>query len=159
MSFCQVRPTFNGCRDGDAWLVLNGRALNVIDFLLQHPDGNLATLTVTDKDATAGYDMRHPPFVVEKCASGAVIGVNGTGGTNRANEDAGSVLPAASIWRDVVAILEVWEDCGMVAFDDAPGVLSKKVRTSVNACHHFNLSTTYVVGATNLSANDQAGPT
>ena len=73
----------NGGRHGDAWLGLKGRALNVIDFLPQHPGGVLATWIVTDKDATAGYDMRHHPYVVEKCASSAIIDDVGTGRANR----------------------------------------------------------------------------
>merc|ERR1712050_5930 len=58
----------------DCWVVLNGRVLNVTNFLPNHPGGELAILTFAGKDATAEFDMIHPPDVIEKYAPDAVIG-------------------------------------------------------------------------------------
>merc|ERR1711966_315796 len=51
--------------------------LNVTSFLSQHPGGELAILTFAGKDATAEFDMIHPPDVIEKYAPDAVIGALG----------------------------------------------------------------------------------
>jgi len=63
----------------DCWVVLHGRVLNVTSFLSQHPGGELAILTFAGKDATAEFDMIHPPDVVEKYAPDAIIGMVGEG--------------------------------------------------------------------------------
>ena len=65
-------------RDGvDVWVVLHGRVFNVPNFLYQHLGGESAILTPAGKDATAEFDMIHPPVVVKKYAPGAVIGTLG----------------------------------------------------------------------------------
>merc|ERR1719188_1637033 len=64
----------------DCWVVLHGRVLNVTSFLSQHPGGELAILTFAGKDASAEFDMIHPPDVIEKYAPDAVIGMLGEGG-------------------------------------------------------------------------------
>merc|ERR1719437_351356 len=64
----------------DCWVVLHNRVLNVTSFLSQHPGGELAILTFAGKDATAEFDMIHPPDVVGKYAPDAIIGVVGGGG-------------------------------------------------------------------------------
>merc|ERR1711963_499858 len=64
----------------DCWVVLSGNVLNVTNFLSQHPGGELAILTFAGKDATAEFDMIHPPDVIEKYAPDAVIGKIGGGG-------------------------------------------------------------------------------
>merc|ERR1719242_1463338 len=64
----------------DCWVVLHNRVLDVTSFLSQHPGGELAILTFAGKDATAEFDMIHPPDVIEKYAPDAVIGQVGTGG-------------------------------------------------------------------------------
>ena len=56
-------------------------------FLSQHPGGELAILTLTGKDATAEFDMIHPPDVVKKYAAAAVIGTLGDGGEDEDDED------------------------------------------------------------------------
>merc|ERR1719210_177533 len=61
----------------DCWVVLHDRVLNVTNFLSQHPGGELAILTFAGKDATAEFDMIHPPDVISKYAPDAVIGVLG----------------------------------------------------------------------------------
>merc|ERR550525_2171136 len=58
----------------DCWVILSGKVLNVTSFLSQHPGGELAILTFAGKDATAEFDMIHPPDVIEKYAPDAVIG-------------------------------------------------------------------------------------
>merc|ERR1719210_1491986 len=58
----------------DCWVVLHDRVLNVTSFLSQHPGGELAILTFAGKDATAEFDMIHPPDVIEKYAPDAIIG-------------------------------------------------------------------------------------
>merc|ERR1719188_1304598 len=59
---------------GDCWVILHGKVLNVSNFLSQHPGGELAILTFGGKDATAEFDMIHPPDVVGKYAPDAIIG-------------------------------------------------------------------------------------
>lgn len=61
----------------DCWVVLHGRVLNVTSFLKDHPGGELAILTFAGKDATAEFDMIHPPDVIEKYAAECVIGTLG----------------------------------------------------------------------------------
>ncbi|CAK0848797.1 unnamed protein product [Prorocentrum cordatum] len=64
----------------DCWVILGGKVLDVTSFLSQHPGGELAILTFAGKDATAEFDMIHPPDVVGKYAPDAVIGDVGSGG-------------------------------------------------------------------------------
>merc|ERR1712187_793660 len=64
----------------DCWVVLHDKVLNVTNFLSQHPGGELAILTFAGKDATAEFDMIHPPDVVGKYAPDAIIGKLGEGG-------------------------------------------------------------------------------
>jgi len=47
-------------------VVLHDRVLDVTDFLKDHPGGELAIITFAGKDATAEFDMIHPPDVIEK---------------------------------------------------------------------------------------------
>merc|ERR1739844_548881 len=54
-----------------------GDVLNVTSFLSRHPGGELAILTFAGKDATAEFDMIHPPDVVGKYAPDAIIGAVG----------------------------------------------------------------------------------
>merc|ERR1719403_747477 len=62
----------------DCWVILHDKVLNVTSFLSQHPGGELAILTFAGKDATAEFDMIHPPDVVGKYAPDAIIGAVGT---------------------------------------------------------------------------------
>merc|ERR1712061_255766 len=73
----------------DCWVILHGRVLNVTSFLSQHPGGELAILTFAGKDASAEFDMIHPPDVVEKYAPDAVIGMIGEGGDDTEAAPAG----------------------------------------------------------------------
>merc|ERR1719343_1193906 len=78
-------------KKGDCWVVLNGKVLDVTNFLGEHPGGELAILTFAGKDATEEFDMIHPPDVIGKYAPDAVIGVVGTGGGG-----GGGAAPAAA---------------------------------------------------------------
>uniref|UniRef100_A0A7S4WIP6 Cytochrome b5 heme-binding domain-containing protein n=1 Tax=Alexandrium monilatum TaxID=311494 RepID=A0A7S4WIP6_9DINO len=60
---------------GDCWVILHGRVLDLSSFLSQHPGGELAILTFAGRDATAEFDMIHPPGVIDKYAPDAVVGV------------------------------------------------------------------------------------
>merc|ERR1711967_188354 len=59
------------------WVVLDGKVLDVTNFLSEHPGGELAILTFAGKDATEEFNMIHPPDVVGKYAPDSVIGVIG----------------------------------------------------------------------------------
>merc|ERR1719330_1168745 len=76
----------------DCWVILNDKVLNVTSFLSQHPGGELAILTFAGKDATAEFDMIHPPDVVGKYAPDAIIGVVGAS----ADAEAGGAAPSGS---------------------------------------------------------------
>ena len=62
-------------KKGDVWVILNGRPLVA----------ELAILTFASEDATAEFDMIHPPDVVEKYAPDAIFGVVGSGKAKKAN--------------------------------------------------------------------------
>merc|ERR1712045_766039 len=96
----------------DCWVVLHNRVLNVTSFLSQHPGGELAILTFAGKDATAEFDMIHPPDVVGKYAPDAIIGAVGAakpkkakkggkaagGGGGGAAKDKGSKIANHQAW-------------------------------------------------------------
>ena len=92
-------------KKGNVCVVLNGRVLNVSNFLSQHPGGDLATLTSAGKDATAEFGMVHPPDLVEKYASDAIIGVVGKA---KQMNGAGKSAPVATDKGDAVANVEKW---------------------------------------------------
>merc|ERR1711884_370944 len=71
----------------DCWVVLHDRVLNVTNFLSQHPGGELAILTFAGKDASAEFDMIHPPDVVGKYAPDAIIGPVGEGGADEDSDE------------------------------------------------------------------------
>merc|ERR1712241_370108 len=75
----------------DCWVVLHDRVLNVTNFLSQHPGGELAILTFAGKDASAEFDMIHPPDVIEKYAPDAIIGKLGEGGEEEEEDDGDDV--------------------------------------------------------------------
>ena len=55
-------------RKGDCWIVVNGKILDVSKFSKDHPGGEMAILTMAGKDASAEFNMIHPPDVIEKYA-------------------------------------------------------------------------------------------
>ena len=93
-------------KKGDVWVVLNGRILNVSNFLSLHPGGKLAILTFGGKDAAAEFHMFHPPDVVEKYAPDEIFDVLGSGKPKKAKGAAKSALPVATDQGDAVANLE-----------------------------------------------------
>jgi cytochrome b involved in lipid metabolism len=52
----------------DCWVAVNGMALNVTDFLENHPGGPKAILLYAGKDATEEFNMLHDKNVVEVSA-------------------------------------------------------------------------------------------
>merc|ERR550537_1839827 len=68
----------------DCWVVVAGDVLNVTKFLPDHPGGELAILTFAGKDATAEFNMIHPPDVIGKYAPDAVIGALSEGAPDAA---------------------------------------------------------------------------
>merc|ERR1711968_205814 len=69
------------------WVVLDGKVLDVTNFLADHPGGELAILTFAGKDATEEFNMIHPPDVIGKYAPDAIIGMLGAGGGDEADDD------------------------------------------------------------------------
>jgi cytochrome b involved in lipid metabolism len=58
----------------DCWIVVHNKVYNVSEFLNDHPGGALSILAYAGKDATAEFDMVHPPGVMDRYASDMVIG-------------------------------------------------------------------------------------
>jgi len=97
----------------DCWVVLHDRVLDVTDFLKDHPGGVLAIITFAGKDATAEFDMIHPPDVIEKyldpaatkgvvagtaAAAAAAAGGGAAGGGGAAPGKVGKGKDDAKIW-------------------------------------------------------------
>merc|ERR1719271_840888 len=95
----------------DCWVVLHGRVLDVTDFLKDHPGGELAIITFAGKDATAEFDMIHPPDVIEKyldpaatkgvvagSAAAAAAAAGGGGGGGAAPGKVGKGKDDAKVW-------------------------------------------------------------
>lgn len=60
--------------EGDCWVIVNGRVLDVTDFLSDHPGGKKAILLFAGKDATEEFNMLHESNVVDKYAPEVIIG-------------------------------------------------------------------------------------
>jgi len=58
----------------DCWIVVHGQVLDVTNFLADHPGGAQSILAYAGKDASAEYDMVHPPGIMAKHASNLVVG-------------------------------------------------------------------------------------
>merc|ERR1712232_1480672 len=71
----------------DCWVILDGKVLDVTNFLKDHPGGELAIVTFAGKDATEEFNMIHPPDVIGKYAPDAVIGMLGDGGGEDDDDD------------------------------------------------------------------------
>jgi len=112
----------------DCWVILNGKVLDVTSFLSQHPGGELAILTFAGKDATAEFDMIHPPDVVEKYAPDSVIGnVGGGGGGGKKKvkkSGGGSGGGGGGLTADEVAKHVTKEDCWVILHDKVLDVTS-----------------------------------
>ncbi|KAI3636739.1 hypothetical protein MIR68_005006 [Amoeboaphelidium protococcarum] len=59
----------------DIWIIVNGKVLDVTNFLNDHPGGAKALLLYGGKDASEEFNMLHKPDVIEKYAPETVIGV------------------------------------------------------------------------------------
>ena len=110
----------------------------------------MAILTFASEDATAEFDMIHPPVVVEKYAPDAIFCVVGSGKAKKAK----SALLVATDQGDAVANFEAWGDWRMEAIDDTPRVLLLDLRSYVHACYYLILSIIYEICATIFSAKN-----
>lgn len=62
-------------KESDCWVVVNGKVLDVTDFMNDHPGGKMAIMTFAGKNATEEFNMVHDPNVVDKYASDYIVGV------------------------------------------------------------------------------------
>ena len=51
--------------EDDCWVVVEGKVLDLTDFMADHPGGN-AILVFKGQDATEEFNMLHDPNVIEK---------------------------------------------------------------------------------------------
>merc|ERR1719291_1597856 len=143
----------------DCWVVLSGNVLNVTSFLSQHPGGELAILTFAGKDATAEFDMIHPPDVVGKYAPDAVIGDVGSGGGGGAKKKKEKkpkkgAKPVVLDKGDKIANHQAWghldgrENWREGVMDSNPGVFLINVRAYFYAAWYLLSAVLYEVAAT-----------
>merc|ERR550537_748896 len=98
----------------DCWVVVDGKVLNVTKFLPDHPGGELAILTFAGKDATAEFNMIHPPDVIGKYAPDAVIGKLGaaapaaSGGASAPLLSKPGAPPEEEYWNGVGVAMAVY---------------------------------------------------
>merc|ERR1719188_301235 len=161
----------------DCWVVLHGNVLNVTSFLSQHPGGELAILTFAGKDATAEFDMIHPPDVVGKYAPDAVIGKVGGGGgakekkAKKAKKGGAAPAPVIKDKGDTIANHQAWghfegaSNWRLEGLDENPGVLLINVKAYFYAAWALIAAILYEVCATIFTAknikisNDRMGLT
>jgi len=144
---------------GDCWVVLNGKVLNVTNFLSSHPGGELAILTFAGKDATAEFDMIHPPDVVHKYAPDAIIGVVGDVTFAAPVEEGRAPVMVSKDKGGMVANHHAWgqhedKNWRIEGLDDNPGVFLINVKAYVFAAWYLMLSVLYEVCATIFSARN-----
>jgi len=170
---------------GDCWVILHDQVLNVSNFLSQHPGGELAILTFAGKDASAEFDMIHPPDVVGKYAPDAIIGVVGAAASGGAKKKAAKSAAggakakagasgAAAKTKDVGSTIgnhQAWghldgtENWRIQGADDNPGVFLINVKAYIFAGWALLLSVLYETCATIFTAtnikitNDRVGLT
>merc|ERR1712166_747457 len=132
----------------DCWVILDGKVLDVTNFLSEHPGGELAILTFAGKDATEEFNMIHPPDVVGKYAPDAIIGVIGVAGAAPA-AGGGAVAPAPVVSSkdkgDFVANHHAWgthegTNWRIEAYDENPGVLIIPFKAYFFAAYHLVLA-------------------
>ncbi|KAJ7594686.1 fumarate reductase [Mycena floridula] len=58
----------------DCWVIVDGKVLNVTEFLPDHPGGEKAILLYAGRDATEEFNMLHDPKVIPRYAPEATIG-------------------------------------------------------------------------------------
>merc|ERR1719158_548710 len=83
------------------WVIVDGKVLDVTEFLKDHPGGELAIITFAGKDATEEFNMIHPPDVIGKylpkekglgvvgdaAAAGAAEAAGGAGGAAKKKKE------------------------------------------------------------------------
>ena len=60
--------------ENDCWVVVNGKVLDVTDFLQDHPGGKKALLLYGGKDGSGEFNMLHHKSVLEKYGKEFMIG-------------------------------------------------------------------------------------
>ncbi len=65
-------------KEGDLWVVVNGKVLDCTHFMKRHPGGAKAILLYAGKDATEEFNMLHDENVIEKYAPETIIGTLAT---------------------------------------------------------------------------------
>merc|ERR1712226_1730886 len=158
----------------DCWVVVDGKVLNVTNFLSQHPGGELAIITFGGKDATEEFNMIHPPDVIGKYAPDVTIGVVGTAAQAAqaaAPGGGGSApMPARKDKGDSMANAQAWghldgSNWRYQINDENPGVLLINVQAYLFATWYLWISILYEVCATIFTAknikisNDRMGLT
>ena len=102
----------------DAWVIVNGEAIDVTKWIPIHPGGEQAIMAYVGKDATEEWNMIHKPGTVEKNAQHlkmmGKIGAGGGGG-------GGAAAPAAAggLTMDEVAKHNKKEDAWVVVNGEA----------------------------------------
>jgi flavocytochrome c len=76
--------------EDDCWVIVNGRVLDVTNFLADHPGGAKAILAYAGRDATEQFNLLHKPDVVEKYAPESVIGVLGESSLSSSSSASGT---------------------------------------------------------------------
>ncbi|KIM24623.1 hypothetical protein M408DRAFT_75649 [Serendipita vermifera MAFF 305830] len=59
----------------DCWVIVDGKVLDLTNFLPDHPGGEKAILLYAGRDATEEFNMLHDPKVIPRYAPEATIGV------------------------------------------------------------------------------------
>merc|ERR1711937_804195 len=153
MSYYTVEEVGKHTTKADCWVILDGKVLNVTNFLSQHPGGELAILTFAGKDATEEFNMIHPPDVIPKYAPDAIIGVVGDG-SNAApmsaaapagRQDKGGKTANHHAWGRTAGTKGNWRE---EAADDSPGVLLINVEAYLAAGWYLLLAVLWETCAT-----------
>merc|ERR1719453_2183767 len=146
------------------WVVLDGKVLDVTNFLADHPGGELAILTFAGKDATEEFNMIHPPDVIPKYAPDAIIGVVGAAKAKKAPKakKAGGAgpAPAAVDKGDLHANHAAWghydgaANWRHQAYDHNPGVFLVNFKAYFHAFWSLWMCILYEVCATVFTAKN-----
>mmetsp|Transcript_48034 Transcript_48034/g.104476 ORF Transcript_48034/g.104476 Transcript_48034/m.104476 type:complete len:495 (-) Transcript_48034:118-1602(-) len=98
----------------DCWIIVNGRVLNVTDFISKHPGGEMAIMIYAGKDASTEFNSIHPKGVIEKNAPEAVIGAVQGGAAPAVAEEAEAPMGCATTM--LMVLLVCWGFCFVAAF-------------------------------------------
>jgi flavocytochrome c len=61
-------------KENDCWVVVDGKVLDVTEFLPDHPGGKMAIMSFAGRDASEEFNMVHDEGVIEKYAPTTIIG-------------------------------------------------------------------------------------